>query len=243
MYKDKSFLAIIPARSGSKGLSDKNIKDLNGKPLMAYTIESAVKSKVFDNIILSTNSQKYAKIGNEYGAKTPFIRPNSLSKDHTSTIDVIINVLENLESMGKIYDYFILLQPTSPLRDEKNILESIDILFDKNANSVIGICELDHPSNINIKIKEDNTLDFEDSKNVRRQDVGKEYRINGAIYICDIKYFMQYKSLYKEKAYPYIMNKQSSIDIDYIEDFKYAEYLIKNKEIMIDGGRHGGVTE
>lgn len=231
MYKDKSFLAIIPARSGSKGLKDKNIKELNGKPLMAYTIEAAIKSKIFDSIILSTNSEEYAEIGRSYGAEIPFIRSSSLSKDNTSTIDVITNVLETLESVGKKYDYFILLQPTSPLRSEKNILESIEILFDKNANSVISICELDHPSNINIKIKEDNTLDFEESNNIRRQAMKKEYRINGAIYICEIKYFMKYKNFYKEKAYPYIMDKESSIDIDYIYDFKYAEYLIKSNGI------------
>ncbi|MBU3105420.1 cytidylyltransferase domain-containing protein [Clostridium gasigenes] len=228
MFKGKSFLAIIPARSGSKGLKDKNIMELDGKPLLAYTVESAMKSNIFDNIILSTNSKEYAKIGNKYGAETPFLRPNKLSEDDTSTIDVITYVLETLASVGKTYDYFILLQPTSPLRNEKNILESVDILLNNSGNAVVSICELDHPSNINTKIKSNNTLDFYDLKKVRRQDIEKEYRINGAIYICGIKYFMKYKSFYKEKCYPYIMDKASSIDIDDIYDFKYAEYSIKN---------------
>lgn len=228
MYKGKSFLAIIPARSGSKGLLDKNIKELSNKPLMAYTIESAVKSDIFDDIILSTDSNIYAEIGRKYGATVPFLRKENLASDNASTKDVILHVINELENIGKRYDYFVLLQPTTPLRDENNIKESVDILIDNNANSVVSICELEHSSSVNVKLNKDNTLDFvfNDLKNIRRQDFQKEYRINGGIYICKTEFYLQYESFYMKGSYPYIMDKKSSVDIDDIDDFMYAEYLI-----------------
>lgn len=230
MYKGKRFLAIIPARSGSKGLVDKNIKLLNNKPLMGYTIEAAVRCNIFDNIILSTDSKEYGEIGKKYGATVPFLREKKLATDNASTKDVILDVIRNLENMGEEYDYFVLLQPTTPLRNEINIIESIDILINNNANSVVSICELEHSSSVNVKLNKSNRLDFafSDLKNIQRQDFQKEYRINGAIYISNIKFYLEYKSFYREKSYPYIMDKNSSVDIDNIDDFMYAEYLIIN---------------
>lgn len=228
MYKGKSFLAIIPARSGSKGLLDKNIKELNNKPLMAYTIEAAVKSDIFDEIILSTDSNKYAEIGRKYGATVPFLREENLARDNASTKDVIIHVINKLEKIGKRYDYFVLLQPTTPLRNENHIKESVDTLIENNANSVVSICELEHSSGINVKLNENSRLDFvfRDLKNIRRQDFQKEYRINGGIYICKTEIYLQYESFYMKGSFPYIMDKKSSVDIDDIDDFMYAEYLI-----------------
>ncbi|MGL4772623.1 MAG: cytidylyltransferase domain-containing protein, partial [Clostridium sp.] len=158
MYKGKRFLCIIPARSGSKGIVNKNIKELLGKPLMAYTIESAKKSGVFDNIILSTDSKEYGNIGKLYGANVPFIRGEELSLDTSSTNAVVFDVLEKLKALGEEYDYFIVLQPTSPLRNEKHIIESLDILISNNGNSLVSVCEQEHSSNIFIKINEDGTL-------------------------------------------------------------------------------------
>lgn len=228
MYKGKSFLGIIPARSGSKGLVDKNIKELNNKPLIAYTIEAAVKSNIFDDIILSTDSIKYAEIGKKYGATVPFLREEYLASDNASTKDVIVHVIKQLEIMGKKYDYFVLLQPTTPLRNENHIKESVDILIDNNANSVVSICELEHSSSINLRLNKKNTLDFvfSDLSNIRRQDYQTEYRINGGIYICKTDFYLKYENFYMEGSYPYIMDKSSSVDIDDIDDFMYAEYLI-----------------
>lgn len=231
MYKGRRFLAIIPARSGSKGLKNKNILEIDGKPLMYYTIKAAQKSNIFDYIIVSTDSMEYKEIAEKYGARCPFIRPENLANDNSSTTDVILNTLERLEALGEVFDYFVLLQPTSPLRSERDILESVEILINKKGNSVVSICELDHQTNLNITLNDNEGLDyvFNDSINQTRQNYKKIYRINGAIYISNCNYFRQNKSFYKKKSYPYIMNKRDSIDIDDEYDFKYAEYIIKSK--------------
>lgn len=229
MFNNKRFLAIIPARCGSKGLRDKNIKDLNGKPMMAYTIEAACNSRVFEEIIVSTDSKRYATIAQEYGASVPFLRPRDLAMDETSTFDVIEYTLLKLIKLGLDFDYFVLLQPTSPLRNELDILNSIKLLFEKEANTVISICEADHSPLLT------NTLDTSLSMekfivpeyNMRRQDLPKYYRINGAIYISKLDYFLEKKSFYGQKSFAYVMDKKSSIDVDIEIDAKIAEFLLK----------------
>lgn len=230
MYANKSFLAIIPARSGSKGIVDKNIKEINNKPLIAYTIDACIKSGIFDNIIVSTDSIKYAKIAESYGGSVPSLRPKELSTDEASSNDVILHVLKEMDKMGKSYDYIIFLQPTSPLRNENHIIESVNKLLKYNANSIVSICEVDHSSSINIILDSSERLDFlfDDSKKIRRQDMKKEYRINGAIYICKTNHYVKYKSFYREKSYPYIMDKMSSIDIDDMYQFEFVKFIITN---------------
>jgi len=236
VYMNKSFLAIIPARSGSKGITDKNIKEINKKPLIAYTIDACVKSKIFDNIIVSTDSKKYAQIAESCGASVPFLRLKELSTDIASSNDVIFYVLNEMKKAGNLYDYIVLLQPTSPLRNENHILESVNKLLSYDANSIVSICEVDHSSNINIVLDSNMRLDFlfDDSKKIRRQDMKKEYRINGAIYICKTDYFLKYKSFYREKSYPYIMDKISSIDIDDIYQFEFAKFIINNNFVSLN---------
>lgn len=229
MYNNKRFLAIIPARSGSKGLPDKNIKEMNNKPLIAYTIEACIRAQVFDEILVSTDSIQYADIARKYGASIPFIRPQYLSSDTAATYDVILHVIHQLETLGRTYDYFMLLQPTSPLRDEKDILQSIEILFNNSANSVVSICEVEHPVQLMVKLNDKGRLDFcfNDKKQMRRQDSLQQFRINGAIYLCSINYFLKHKSFYGERSYPYMMNKIASIDIDDMDQFEIAEALLK----------------
>lgn len=230
MYANKSFLAIIPARSGSKGIVDKNIKEINNKPLIAYTIDACIKSRIFDNIIISTDSKKYAIIAESYGASVPFLRPKELATDEASSNEVILHVLKEMEKIGELYDYIVFLQPTSPLRNEKHIIESINKLLKYNANSIVSICEVDHSSSINVILDSNGRLDFyfDDSKKIRRQDMKKEYRINGAIYICKTNYYVKYKSFYRKKSYPYIMDKMSSVDIDDMYQFEFAKFIITN---------------
>ncbi|WP_455815880.1 acylneuraminate cytidylyltransferase family protein [Clostridium butyricum] len=124
-------IAIIPARSGSKGLKDKNIKEINGKPLIAYTIESAIKSNVFKDVLVSTDSKKYLEIAVKYGAYVPFLRNEKLAKDTSSTNDVIEDVLTQLKKIGKEYDAFMLLQPTSPLRSIEDIKNALKLFEEK----------------------------------------------------------------------------------------------------------------
>lgn len=226
--KEKT-LAIIPARSGSKGLKDKNIKMMNGKPMIAYTIEAAQNSKIFEDIIISTDSEKYAEIAKKYGGSVPYLRDKKLANDNAKSSDVILDILNRVE---KKYDSFIMLQPTSPLRTEKNIIEAYKMYLEKKANSVVSVCEMEHsPLWANI-LNEERRMDsflkgIDVNKN--RQELETYYRINGALYIANVEYFKKYQDFYYKDSYAYIMEKENSIDIDDELDFKIAEYLIKNK--------------
>lgn len=228
MYKKQKFLAIIPARSGSKGIKNKNIKLLNNKPLMAYTVEAAKKSEVFNDIIVSTDSEEYKIIAEQYGAKVPFLRDISLSGDFSKTEDVIVDTIINLEKMGKKYDYFVLLQPTSPLRNFKHIKEAIDLILDENLNSVISVCEVDHPLQICNTLKENKSMYKFISKNndTLRQNMEKSYRVNGAIYIMKVNEYLKSRNFYGEKSKAYIMERKFSVDIDDEIDFLLAEAIM-----------------
>ena len=134
-------IAIIPARSGSKGLPDKNIRMINGKPLMAYSIEAALNSGCFDTVFVSTDSEKYAAIAREYGASVPFLRDETLASDTASTWAVVRQVLQEFAERGELFDSFAILQPTSPLRTKENIQEAYRLLEEKQATSVVAVCE------------------------------------------------------------------------------------------------------
>jgi CMP-N,N'-diacetyllegionaminic acid synthase len=226
---DDNILAIIPARSGSKGLKDKNIKKLNGKPMIAYTIEAANQSGIFKDVIVSTDSKKYAEIAEEYGAEAPFFRPQSLSDDDSTTNDVIIHCLEEMKRRNKSYECFMLLQPTSPLRTSKNIKKAYDLLLQKEANAVVSVCETDHSplwaNTLDESLSLDNFINKDENK--RRQELPTYYRLNGAIYLAKVDYLLKYNDFYHENSFAYVMNKKESIDVDDIIDFKLAEIVME----------------
>ncbi len=229
MYRNKTFLAIIPARGGSKRLPRKNVLDLNGKPLIAWSIEAGLKSKYIDKLIVSSEDAEILNISKEFGALT-LERPDELASDTATTFDTVKHVIENTNE----YDYIILLQPTSPLRTEKHIDQAIELLEIKNADAVVSVCEVDHsPLWSNTLPKDGNMSNFlkEDVLNKRSQDLEKYYRLNGAIYICNTKKLLEEKSfLIKENIFAYMMNREASIDIDEIIDFKIASFLLSGHE-------------
>lgn len=229
-------IAIITARSGSKGLKDKNIKYLNGKPLLAYSIEAALESKVFDVVMVSTDSLEYKKIAIEYGAEVPFLRSEETSSDTASTRDCIIEVLNNYKKMGCEFDRFMILQPTSPLRTAKHIIEANELYTTKNAKSVISVCEMDHSPLWSNILKDDLCMDnfISCDNDKQRQALETFYRINGAIYLHDVKHYRQNEYYFDDSSFAYIMEKMSSIDIDDELDFLMAKCImdmIKGKEI------------
>ena len=134
-------LAVITARSGSKGIKNKNIRQLNGKPLIAYTIESALQSHYIDEVMVSTDSDVYADIAKKFGAVVPFLRSNRNSEDMSKSVDVLLEVLDEYEKREKYFDNIVMLQPTSPLRTYKNLNEAFDLFYEKNADSVVSVCE------------------------------------------------------------------------------------------------------
>lgn len=225
MYKNKSFLAIIPARGGSKRLPRKNILNLAGKPLIAWSIEAGLNSEYIDKVIVTSDDDEILTIAKNFGSET-IKRPDELASDTATTFDAIKHTIENTNE----YDFIVLLQPTSPLRNEKHIDEAIELLESKNAEAVVSVCEMDHsPLWSNTLPKDGSMKGFlrDEVLNKRSQDLEKYYRLNGAIYICKTDRLLEEKSFFmKEKIYSFVMDRKSSVDIDDEIDFKLAKLLI-----------------
>ncbi|GAA0758244.1 acylneuraminate cytidylyltransferase family protein [Clostridium sartagoforme] len=226
----KEILAIIPARSGSKGVPRKNIKDLNGKPLIAYTIEAAKHSKYIDKVIVSTEDIEIKDVAIKFGGYVPFLRPNELATDSSPSIDAILYTINKLKQE---YDYFpkyiCLLQCTSPLRTAKHIDEAFLKLQQTNMDAVVSVCEAEvNPYWSNIFKGDKLEYFLEKGKTItRRQELPDIYRMNGAIYIIKTDVLMETKTFEPENLTGYIMDDISSIDIDTFLDFKVAEILIR----------------
>ena len=223
---NKTFLAIIPARGGSKRLPRKNILDLCGKPLISWSIEAALKSKYISKVVVSSDDEEILNISSNFGADI-IKRPYELANDTATTFDAIKHTIDNSEN----YDYIVLLQPTSPLRNEKHIDEAIELLEEKQADEIVSVCEMEHsPLWSNILPEDGNMRGFlrEEILNKRSQDLEKYYRLNGAIYICKTDKLLENKSFFlKDNIFAYIMDRKSSIDIDEEIDFLFAERVIE----------------
>lgn len=232
MIDNKRVLAIIPARGGSKRLPRKNILDLAGKPLIFWTIEAALGSKYIDKVAVSTDDEEIADISKQHGAVIPFMRPNSLASDEAASIDVALHAIDFFEKNNNCYNYIILLQPTSPLRASSHIDEAIELLDSKNADAIVSVCKVEHnPLWSNILPKDGSMKDFlhNDILNKRSQDLDVYYRLNGAIYICNIDKLKEEQVFFlKDNIFAYEMNGKSSIDIDEEIDFKLAKTLLSN---------------
>ena len=228
-------LAIIPARSGSKGLKNKNIRSFAGKPLLAYTVLAAKESQCFDEIMVSTDSNDYAAIAKEYGASVPFLRSVRTSSDKASSWDMVEEVLERYHRLGRQFDRFCLLQPTSPLRNAEHIKNAFDVMSLKKAKAIVGVTEADHSLALYSTLPADGSMsNFVNQKDgLRRRQDYKEvfFRINGAIYLIDVSFFEKSHNIYRDGCYAFEMDKLSSIDIDDKDDFALAEIAYIRKKI------------
>lgn len=225
-------IAIIPARGGSKGVPKKNIKLLNEKPLIAYTIEAAKQAKLFERVVVSTDSEEIAEVSKQYGAEVPFLRPAELSGDNVSSDDVILHALQFFEDKGKKYDFVCKLQPTSPLRTSEHIKEAYHYFYNNHYNYVVSVCECEHSPRWSGELDEDNGMEHfmaEEYKRAVRQQIAKYYRLNGAIYIGKTQQYRQDKSFLGRGCHAYIMSQEDSVDIDSMLDFKIAELIMKEK--------------
>ena len=228
MLKNKTFLAIIPARGGSKRLPRKNILNLCGKPLISWSIEAGLKSKYIDKVVVSSDDTEILNISNEFKVQV-IKRPNELASDTSTSFDVVQHAIDNLES----YEYILLLQPTSPLRNENHIDKAIEILKEKNADAVISVCEMNHNPLWSNTLDDSLSMEGFISNNLlnnRSQDLKKYYRLNGAIYLCKTDKLLIEKSFFlKKNIFAYVMNSNNSIDIDTKEDFELASLYLSQK--------------
>lgn len=226
-------LAIIPARSGSKGLKDKNIKLLCGLPLCAYSINAAKESGLFDEIHFSTDSAEYAEIARKYGASVPFLRDASLATDTASTWDVVKAVIARYKSMGREFDFVMLLQPTVPFRSAENIRAALDILKEKNANAVVSVTEPEHSPLWSAPLPNDGDMTIFHERFVymtARQKLERHFALNGAIYLAAIPYLLSASDIYESRCYSYFMDREHSYDIDTQEDFDICEFLMQKRK-------------
>ena len=234
MYNNKTFLAIIPARGGSKGLPGKNIKELCGKPLISWSIESGFKSKYIDEVMVTTDSKEIANISKLYGANVPFLRPDYLSSDIATTFDAVKHAIDFYKNeIQKEFDYIILLEPTSPLREAIDIDNAIEILFDSNADSIVGICKTED-QNPAFLVKKDLKGFISGYENInmtvlRRQDIKSVYFFEGTVYISKTNVLLEKKTFYHQKTIGYEVPKYKSLEIDDMDDFIMAEAMMKYK--------------
>jgi CMP-N,N'-diacetyllegionaminic acid synthase len=227
MVEDKRILGLIPARGGSKGIPRKNIRPLLGKPLLAWTIEEALKSEYLDSVIVSTDDDEIAATALEWGAMIPFIRPAFLASDTARGIDVVIHVLEELPEN----DVVVLLQPTSPFRSVLDIDQAIELWSEKR-RPVVGVSETSKSPFWMYSINESGMLVpllKPPANAANRQQLPKAFALNGAVYVSDRESIVRHKSFLLEDTVPYIMPAERSVDLDSEADWNYAEYLLRNR--------------
>lgn len=211
-------------------MPNKNILELSGKPLIVWTIDAAKRSKRIDRIVVSTDDGDIAETAINAGVDVPFIRPTHLAEDHTSTYEVVAHTLTQLRNYGDQFEYLLLLQPTSPLRTAEHIDGATDLLISKNADAVISVTEANHLNEWSGEIPESLCLEkfFHGKTEKRSQELPKQFRINGAIYLVDVSKLLAYKTFFLPKnIIAYRMKREASIDIDTQLDFQLAEFLIK----------------
>lgn len=225
-------LFLIPARGGSKGLPDKNIKKIAGKPLIYYSIDAAkffLDDKV--RICISTDSEKIIKTVEDYGMKVPFIRPSEISTDEASSESVMLHALNFYRENGEEFDLLILLQPTSPLRNFRHISEALK-LYDQSLDMIVSVKQTKSNPYFNLFEENRNGYLKRSKKNIftRRQDCPNIYELNGAIYIINVNSLLKKGFLKLDKVKKYIMSEMDSVDIDTQQDLENAEKIITNKK-------------
>lgn len=229
MYKDKKILALIPARGGSKGIPNKNITDLAGKPLIAYSIDACKGSRFIDDIVVSTDSEKIATIARTLGADVPFMRPEELAMDTSKTLDAVLHAVSELKKQGREYDSIVLIQPTQPLRTSEDIDGAIETYYINNEQDVVSVCEVSEHPLLMRTLKEGVLVPLLDkSSTCRRQDMDKYYKVNGCVYVNSVNNLNENTS-FNDNLIPYVMDRSHSVDIDEPADLKYAEVVITGK--------------
>ena len=230
MFKGKKILGLIPARGGSKGLPQKNVKSLLGKPLIAWTFEQSLASKYLDQVIVSTDDKEIASVSERFGVKVPFVRSEELATDEARMVDVVLHAINWFENNDRIYDLIVLLQPTSPTRITGDIDNAIELLFKKGASSIISVCEDGYPPFLSNTLPEDGSMkNFVKDEHLgkNRQELPQSFRINGAVYVVYSDYLKKEKEFLGNNTYAYTMPGNRSIDIDNMIDFKLAELILQ----------------
>lgn len=229
MYKDKKILCIIPARGGSKRLPGKNIKLLNGVPLIGYAIRSAKGSQYIDKVIVSTDDEEIARVAREQGAEVPFMRTADLADDIAPTLPVLQHAVTFFEEKGEQYDLVVLIQPTVPGVESNDVDTTIEKLIEADVHSAITVCPIINPPEWMYRLEADGRLQkYIEASAVRGQDLEKLYIVNGAVYVTEHDTLMEGgKIVDNDSCAGIIMPRERSTDIDTLADFQIAEMMLK----------------
>jgi CMP-N,N'-diacetyllegionaminic acid synthase len=228
MINKKKVLAIIPARGGSKGIPGKNIKIINGKPLLAWTIEQAKASKYIDRFILSSDDEKIISVALKYECEVPFKRPKELATDFVGSMPVLIHAME---AISEAYDYVVLLQVTSPLRLAKDIDACIEQCEEKKAPACVSLVQSDKSPYWMYTVSDSDIIEPIIDNNIlpkRRQESTPVYSVNGAVYVANTKWIKKQDHFLTPETLGYVMPRERSIDIDTPLDLKILKTILKN---------------
>jgi CMP-N-acetylneuraminic acid synthetase len=234
MKDGKTILAIIPARGGSKGIPEKNIRVMCGKPLIAWTIEQANASRYIDTVFVSTDSAKIANIAKQSGAVIPFMRPVELAQDDSPTSDAVVHAIHQFSNEGKQFDYIVLLEPTSPLRKPEDIDNAIELILDTpDADCLVSLGEvhMEHPMIVK-RIQENGFITpyIPDTQKIhQRQQADQAFFPYGLVYISTVPAFLKNRSFYSERTVSYLIERWQNYEIDDEVDFFIIEQLANLK--------------
>jgi CMP-N,N'-diacetyllegionaminic acid synthase len=232
MYKEHRILAIIPARGGSKGLPGKNIAPLAGKPLIAWTIQEAAKSRYLDRCIISSESKKILSVARASLGDCPFVRPKEYARDSSPMIECVSHAISWTKKNDIPYDVILVLQPTSPLRTVADIDGAIESFFAKGYKSLVSVCEAEHNPLWSNTLPGDLSMRSflpEKIRHKQRQALPVYYRLNGALYLAYTDYLVKHKSFFTRDAFAYCMPTERSIDVDSALDLEIAAYLLTKR--------------
>jgi N-acylneuraminate cytidylyltransferase len=226
LINQKRVLAVIPARGGSKGVPRKNVRDLAGKPLICWTINAAKESKYIDRLILTSEDEEIIRVAKAAGCDVPFTRPEELASDTAAGVDVLCHAVEQV---AEDYDYVVLLQPTSPLRQTSDIDGAVELCVDRDVASVVSVAEATKSPYWMYHMQGDGALSpFVENSAANRQELPRAYALNGAVYVLRIASLLESRKIMSEETIGYVMPEERSYDIDSETDFLICEFL-KNR--------------
>lgn len=236
MIDGRRVLGLITARGGSKGLPGKNVRELCGHPLIGWTVAAGVAASSLDDLVVSTDSPEIAAVAESYGATAPFLRPAELASDTASSMDVVEHAVGWLREQGRSYDYLMLLEPTSPLRDAADIEAALRFLVDSGATSVVGVCRADtiHPAFMYRVGAGDRLRPFMPQASadaLRRQDTEPLYYLEGSVYASRLPDLFERGGFNHSDTIGYEVPKWKSPEIDDIVDFMLVEAIIRHRGI------------
>ena len=231
MIQKEKAVAVIPARGGSKGIPQKNLSSVLGKPLIAYTIKAALQAQTLDKVIVSTDDEQIRTVSQGYGAEVPFIRPHHLATDTATTLSVLQHAITYLaEHQSYLADIVVCLQPTNPLRSAEDIDAAVRLCIDTGTDSVVSLCQAKHHPYWMKKIVDGRVsplMNENENHYTRRQDLPPVYQLNGALYVTRTNVLLEENRILGKYTVPYIMPPERSIDIDMPNDLKMAAVLLK----------------